>query len=238
MCGRFTQIFSWQDVHAYASLLSAPVDLSARYNLAPGQHAAVIRDAGAGRELAMLRWGLIPGWAKSPDIGYRTINARSETVRLKPAFRAAYRARRCAIPADGFYEWARRGSRKQPYLVTRGDAPLMLLAGLWERWRNPIGETSKPGAAQAGEVLETFTILTTAANETMARVHHRMPVLLDPDTLTPWLAGEEMPLEPCHPEILTIRPVSTHVNNARNDDLGCVRPLPTLDSGIEPAGRL
>ncbi len=230
MCGRFTQYFSWQDVHAYASLSSTPVDLSPRYNLAPGQQAAVIRDAGDGRRLSMLRWGLIPFWAKSPDIGYRTINARAETARSKPAFRAAYRARRCAVPADGFYEWARIGSRKQPYLVVRGDAPLMLLAGLWEQWRIPDGQTPTKalGGRQAGDVLETFTILTTEANEAMAPVHHRMPVLLDTELLTPWLAGEDVPLEPCRNELLTILPVSTHVNNARNDDPDCVRPLAAL----------
>ncbi|WP_428101181.1 SOS response-associated peptidase [Candidatus Rariloculus sp.] len=207
--------------------MSSPLDLRPRYNLAPGQRAAVIRTGADGRALSMLRWGLIPSWAKSPNIGYKTINARAETVRSKPAFRAAFRARRCAVPADGFYEWAPRGARKQPYLVTCSDAPLMLFAGLWERWRVPDGyeRTASIGASRAGDALETFTILTTAANEAMARVHHRMPVLLDTDALTPWLAGEDVELGPCPSDILTIRAVSTRVNNARNDGPECIETV-------------
>ena len=137
MCGRFTQRFSWQQVHDYMNLLGPPVELRPRYNVAPGQDLAAIRAHPDGRRLSMLRWGLLPSWAKDPNIGYRMINARAETVAGKPAYRAAYQARRCLIPADGFYEWVRRGAVKQPFLIELGDGRLMGFAGLWERWRIP-----------------------------------------------------------------------------------------------------
>ena len=116
MCGRFTQRLSWRELHELMDLIGAAQNLRPRYNVAPGQNIAAVRLADGGRRLSMLRWGLIPAWAKEPNIGYRMINARAETAYEKPAFRAAFRARRCLIPADGFYEWARQGKTRQPWL--------------------------------------------------------------------------------------------------------------------------
>ena len=139
MCGRFTQRMSWRELHDLMDLVGAPPNLRPRYNVAPSQDVAVIRSDDKGRTLAMLRWGLIPAWAKDPAIGHRLINARSETAADKPSFRAAYRHRRCLIPADGFYEWRREGKTRQPWLFgLRGGAPFAF-AGLWERWRVPEG---------------------------------------------------------------------------------------------------
>ena len=229
MCGRFTQRYTWEEVHAYLSLTGPTANLRPRYNVAPGQKVAAVRPHEGGRRLSLLNWGLIPSWAKEPNIGYRMINARAETVCSKPAFRAAYRARRCLIPADGFYEWARRGAAKQPWLIGLKDGVLFTFAGLWERWMVPRGIALAGSLAELepGEVIETCTILTTAANEIVAPVHDRMPVILPPEALGPWLAGEAVPLDPYPPETMTLHPVSTLVNKPANDDPRCVEPIAT-----------
>ena len=169
---------------------------------------------------------LVPAWARDPAIGSRLINARSETVAEKPAFRAAYRRRRCLVPADGFYEWQRRGGTRQPWLFgLRAGAPFAF-AGLWERWTAPEG----PGPAgslfgpEPGNPVETFTILTTAANATVGAVHSRMPVILPPDAWGPWLAGEDVPPGPYPADEMHAHPVSMLVNKAANDDPRCVEP--------------
>ena len=226
MCGRFTQRFSWQQVHDYMNLLGPPVDLRPRFNVAPGQDVAAVRAHPDGRRLSMLRWGLLPAWAKDPNMGYRMINARAETVASKPAFRAAYRARRCLIPADGFYEWVREGAVKQPYLIGHCDGRPMAFAGLWERWRVPqdaVLPRSLAGAAP-GDAIETCTVLTTQANDMMKPIHHRMPVILPPEAFAPWLEGEELALSPCPSETMTARPVSRWVNSAAHDDPRCIEP--------------
>lgn len=208
------------------NLLDPPMKLRPRYNVAPGQDVAAVRAESGGRRLSMLRWGLLPGWAKDPNMGYRMINARAETVASKPAYRAAYRARRCLIPADGFYEWVRQGAAKQPYLVESDDVRPMFLAGLWERWRVPediILPRSLQGSAP-GDAIETCTILTTEANEIMKPIHHRMPVILAPDSFAPWLAGGEVALAPCPSAAMTVQPVSRWVNNAAHDDPRCIEP--------------
>ncbi len=230
MCGRLTQRFSWQQVHDYLNLLGPPLELRPRYNVAPGQDVAAVRAHPDGRGLSMLRWGLLPGWAKDPNVGYRMINARAETVASKPAYRAAYRARRCLIPADGFYEWMRQGAVKQPYLISVGDGRPMTFAGLWERWRAPddiILPRSLQGSAP-GDIVETCTVLTTEANEIMKPIHHRMPVILPREAFTPWLDGEEVALAPYASEKMTIQSVSRWVNNAAHDDPRCIKPQ---DSG-------
>ena len=235
MCGRFTQRMSWQELHELMDLVGTPLNLRPRYNAAPSQDVAVIRSgdpgsrsgASDGRTLAMLRWGLIPAWAKDPAIGHRLINARSETAAEKPSFRAAYRHRRCLIPADGFYEWRREGKTRQPWLFgLRGGAPFVF-AGLWERWTVPAGATLTGSLAEhsPGDTVETCTILTTAANETVAPVHGRMPVILPPDAYGSWLAGEDVPLTPYSPGDMTAHPVSTLVNRPANDDPRCVEPI-------------
>ena len=166
-------------------------------------------------------------WAKDPAIGHKLINARSETVAEKPSFRSAFRHRRCLIPADGFYEWQRRGGTRQPWLFGfRNGAPLVF-AGLWERWTVPESAALTGSLAERGpgDAVETCTILTAAANETVAPVHGRMPVILPPDTWDAWLSGEDVPLAPSPAGDMTAWPVSTHVNRPANDDPRCVEPI-------------
>lgn len=227
MCARFTVRASWEELAAFFGLGGAALNLRPRYNAAPGQPVAVVRDGGEGRRLAMLRWGLIPSWAKDPAIGPRLINARAETVREKPSFRRAFASRRCLVPADGFYEWQRDGARKQPWLIGRQGDGLFAFAGLWERWQVREG-VRLPGAlaeARPGEAVETCTILTTVANAVVAPIHHRMPVILTPDLFGPWLGGEAaVPLAPFPPEEMRARRVGAFVNRPQNDDPRCVAP--------------
>ena len=228
MCGRFTNRLSWQALHELMGLTGAPLNLRPRYNVAPGQDIAVMRSGtGAGRSLAMLRWGLIPSWARDPAIAWKLINARSETAAEKPAFRAAFRHRRCLVPADGFYEWQRRGRTRQPWLFALRHGAPFAFAGLWERWQIPAGAalTGSLAERRPGDAVETCTILTTAANDTVAPVHGRMPVILPPNAWDPWLAGEDVPLAPCPADDMTAHPVSTLVNRAANEDPRCVEPI-------------
>ena len=235
MCGRFTNRFTWKELHERLDLIGTPLNLRPRYNVVPSQDVAVARtsDPGSqsgareGRTLAMLRWGLIPSWAKDHAIGNKLINARSETAAEKPSFRSAFRHRRCLIPADGFYEWQRRGGTRQPWLFGLRDGAPLVFAGLWERWTIPEGVALTGSLAERspGDAVETCTILTTAANETVAPVHGRMPVILPPDAWDAWLAGEEVPLAPYPADAMTAHPVSTHVNRPANDDPRCVEPI-------------
>ena len=224
MCGRFTQRLSWRELHKLLDLVGTPLNLRPRYNVAPSQDVAVARAAEERRTLAMLRWGLIPAWAKDPAIGHRLINARSETVAEKPSFRSAFRHRRCLIPADGFYEWRREGKTRQPWLFGLRDGAPFVFAGLWERWTVPAGAALTGSLAERspGDAIETCTILTAAANGTVAAVHGRMPVILPRDAYGPWLAGEDVPLAPYPADDMTAHPVSTLVNRPANDDPRCV----------------
>ena len=224
MCGRFTQTLSWQKIHDLLSMTDQPVELAPRYNVAPGQKIAAVRMEGNRRRLVWLRWGLIPGWAKDPTVCYRLINARSETASTKPSFRAAFRSQRCLIPASGFYEWHRTRTVRQPYLISRVDGQPMAFAGLWERWIVPRGKTltGSLAAFEPDGSIETCTILTTVANTLVAHVHDRMPVILPPEAFGAWLGGEPVALVPCAPETLRSRPVSTAVNDHRNDDPRCL----------------
>jgi putative SOS response-associated peptidase YedK len=224
MCGRYTRR---TPLRVLAGLFDfdAPAEMPPRYNIAPTQPVAAIRLAGdAGkRELAKLRWGLVPSWAADLKIGSRLINARSETVASKPAFRAAFAKRRCLIPADGFYEWQQQGKEKQPYLIQMSDGQPFVFAGLWERWH---GESLPP--------LETCTILTTNANELMKPLHERMPVILAPADCQRWLdpktskAEAEALLRPWGTDTLTALPVGKWVNNPQNDDPRCLEPSARL----------
>jgi putative SOS response-associated peptidase YedK len=179
MCSRY---FLDADGNIIAYTFRVPVNeqIGKRYNIAPTQQAPVVRLAKDGtREVAMLRWGLVPFWAKSVSVGTKMINARCEGVREKPAFREALRKRRCVVPATGFYEWQGDAARKQPYAVTFPDHPVFGFAGLWERWR-----------PAEGEPVDTFSVITTDANATVARIHDRMPVILAPEEAQAWLAGD------------------------------------------------
>ncbi len=227
MCGRFTQISSGREVHAVMDLDGPEADLRPRYNIAPSQNAAVVRDDAGRRQLSMLRWGLIPAWAKKPDIGYRLINARAETAAEKPSFRAAFARRRCIVPADGFYEWQREGAVRHPWYVTARDGEPMAFAGLWEHWRVPEGAGLRGSIADCrpNDVVETFTILTIGANETMQSIHHRMPVIISPEAVRPWLAGEDVDLGPAAEDLLTMHRVSRQMNNPRHDGPECIAAL-------------
>ena len=166
-------------------------------------------------------------WASEPNIGYKLINARAETAAEKPSFRSAYRHRRCLIPADGFYEWKREGKTRQPWLFGLRDGEPFAFAGLWERWTVPADTALTGSLAERspGDAVETCTILTTAANETVTPVHGRMPVMLPPEAYGPWLAGEDVPLAPYPADDMTAHPVSTLVNRPANDDPRCVEPV-------------
>jgi putative SOS response-associated peptidase YedK len=204
---------------------ASPLNVPVRYNVAPTQDVPAVRPAKAGgRELAMLRWGLIPAWAKDEDIGARLINARGETAAELPSFRAAFRRRRCLVAADGFYEWRKAGKGpKQPFLVELADGRPFAFAGLWERWDK----------APDGRPLETCTIITTRANELLAPIHDRMPVILPPADYDAWLDVEGTGVEaakallrPYPAAAMAAHPVSPRVNNARNDDAACLARLP------------
>ncbi len=216
MCGRFA-FYSPAEAAAALFGASTSLDISPRYNIAPTQDIAAIRNDKAGeRELVMLRWGLVPFWAKDPSIGNRMINARAETVAEKPAYRNAYKHRRCIVLADGFYEWQRHGDSKTPYFISLAAAEPFALAGLWEDW------TSK----ETGESLQTATLITTEANDFMMPLHHRMPVILQTDSASEWLAGSNDLLD----DVAAITPplqawpVDRRVNNARNEGEELLRP--------------
>jgi putative SOS response-associated peptidase YedK len=218
MCGRFA---FYSPAEATAALFGADgsLDIGPRYNIAPTQDIAAVRDTGAegaGRELVALRWGLVPFWAKDPAIGNGMINARAETVAEKPAFRAAYRRRRCLVLADGFYEWHREGSVKIPYFISLASEDPFAFAGLWERWRNQ----------ETGESLQTATLLTTQANDFLAKLHHRMPVILDAERAERWLAGDDKPVDSAVRDCPRLRawPVDRRVNNARNEGDELIEP--------------
>ena len=215
MCGRFA-FYSPTEAAAALFGVDASLDAKPRYNIAPTQDIAAIRnDKDGERELVMLRWGLVPFWAKDPSIGNRMINARAETVAEKPSYRNAYKHRRCLVLADGFYEWRRQGDTKTPYFISLASGQPFALAGLWENW------TDK----ETGESLQTTTLITTDANQFMAQLHHRMPVVLEAATATDWLAGSDELLD----DVASITPplqawpVDRRVNNARNEGEDLVR---------------
>jgi putative SOS response-associated peptidase YedK len=225
MCGRFTLSAAGQSLAELFHLEQVP-DPAPRYNIAPTQPVLAVReDAQGQRSLATLRWGLVPAWAKDVSIGARLINARAESVADKPAFRAAFRHRRCLVPADGFYEWGQVEGRKQPYLFRLNGGAPFAIAGLWERWQGPDQQP-----------LESLTLITTEANRLVGGVHERMPVILPPEDFELWLStqskdGERLKtlLRP-YPDRAGDRameafPVSPRVNRVENDDAHCVTPL-------------
>jgi putative SOS response-associated peptidase YedK len=220
MCGRFSLTYTDQDLLEYFQLARG-LDLEPRYNIAPSQPVAAVRVEEGERRLVLLRWGLIPFWANDPKVGYKMINARAETAHKTPAFRAAFRGRRCLIPASGYYEWDKKGGSRQPYHILRADGQPLALAGLWEHWEGKEGKT----------VIESCTILTTAASEPVARLHDRMPVILEPEDFYLWLdRGEQRVerlrelLEPAAPGVLNMVPVSPYVNKATNEGERCIEP--------------
>jgi len=231
MCGRFTQMRTWAElleIYGIAESLS-PSNFPARYNIAPTQNVPAVRrqPTSGERELVNLRWGLVPSWAKEIGIGAKMINARAETVANKPAFRDAFKKRRCLIVADGFYEWqAQPRGPKQPYFITTADGRPFAFAGLWEEWWSP-----------ESNLVETCTIITTEASPALRPVHHRMPVILTPGSFDAWLDGlsaspDARALPAPYDGELALRPVGLRVNNVGNDDPGCVEPSVDTDSSL------
>jgi len=221
MCGRFTLTASGDTLAETFDLDEAPT-VSPRYNIAPTQPVAAVRlspDAGK-RELTFLHWGLIPSWSKDTQIGSRLINARAETITEKPSFRTAFKRRRCLIPASGFYEWQRQGNQKQPVYVQAQHGTVFAFAGLWETWHGADGSE-----------IESCTILTTEPNELMRDIHNRMPVIIEPADYSMWLDPGPNPedalhlLRPYPADQMIASPVSTFVNNPRNDTPECIAPL-------------
>jgi putative SOS response-associated peptidase YedK len=224
VCGRFRLSRRKQIVEEYFdTAISSEEDWSPRYNIAPTQPVAVIRQNPKEpvRKLSLMRWGLIPSWAKDPFAAASMINARSETASTKPAFRDALKSRRCLIPADGFYEWARTGKAKQPYCFEVNEGELFAFAGLWDRWKDAGGKS-----------VETCSILTTTPNAVTSPVHDRMPVILDPDAYDVWLdpgmrnaAAVSELLKPFDARLMRSYPVSTRINSVINDDEACSAPV-------------
>ena len=217
MCGRFA---FYSPGEATAALFGATgsFEVEPRYNIAPTQHIAAIRNnENDGRELTMLRWGLIPFWAKDKSIGNRMINARAETVAEKPAYRAAYHRRRCLVLADGFYEWHKEAAGKVPYFISPANEQPFALAGLWESWQSK----------ESDESIQSATLITAAANDFMASLHHRMPVILDAATADRWLAGDDDLIDYAvsHGPELRAWPVDRRVNNARNEGADLIQPI-------------
>ena len=222
MCGRFAQTATPEVIAQQFNITNTPL-FTPRYNIAPSQPIAAIRidPDTTTRTLVMLRWGLIPSWAKDPKIGNQCINAKAETVAVKPSFRSAFKKRRCLVVATGFYEWQVQGHAKQPMWIGLKDHRPFAFAGLWEQWQPPDGA-----------VIESCTIITTEPNDLMAPIHNRMPVILAPSSYDQWLDPAFQRIEPLNAllrpypsEELTAYPVSTLVNNPRHDVPQCLEPV-------------
>jgi putative SOS response-associated peptidase YedK len=228
MCGRFRLSRRKQTIEEHFDTADWQDDWSPRYNIAPTQPIPVIRQHPKEpvRQISTMKWGLIPHWAKDASAAASTINARSETAATKPAFRDPLKFRRCLIPADGFYEWKRTGTAKQPFCFEVNDGELFAFAGLWDGWKNADGQWIK-----------TCSILTTMPNSVTGAVHDRMPVILDRETYDLWLdpgmnevqVVSEM-LKPYDARLMRSYPISTRVNQVANDDEDCSRPVEPMQA--------
>ena len=217
MCGRFA-FYSPSEATTALFGVHTDVAIEARYNIAPTQFIPAIRDDEAtSRELVMLRWGLVPFWAKDPAIGNRMINARAETVAEKPSYRSAYKKRRCLILASGFYEWRKEADGKTPYFITTEDDSPFAFAGLWERW----------DSKESDESLQTTTIITADANEFMESLHHRMPIILQSESADRWLSGDDDLIHNVAEITPALKawPVNRRVNNARNEGADLIKKV-------------
>jgi putative SOS response-associated peptidase YedK len=222
MCGRFALFAEPKAVASLFDLPQMPL-FEARYNIAPAQSVPVCRvDPHQDRAVSRLRWGLVPHWAHDLAIGFKAINARSEGIAAKPMFRAAFKSRRCLVPTSGFYEWVKKGKAKQPFFIHPKGGELFAFAGLWETWD------------KGGEPVETFTIITTEANEALKSLHDRMPVILSPESFAAWFDPASTQtdlldlLRPAPNDALTFYPVGAAVGNVRNQGPNLVKPLANL----------
>jgi putative SOS response-associated peptidase YedK len=214
MCGRFTlTVHALEDI---ATALAASVEPALfesyrpRYNVAPGDTHWIVRSKEGRREIVPGDWGLINHWATDPSVGFKQINARAETLAERPAFRDAYRARRCVLPADGFYEWRGPKNAREPLWFHAPDRSLLLFAGLYESWKDPATD----------EWRRTFTIVTTPANKLVEPIHNRMPAIVAREAIDEWLIGEHPGalLVPAPENLLLFQPASRRVNTAEHDD--------------------
>ena len=228
MCGRYLLKAPADALRRAFGFVEQP-NLMPRYNIAPTQDAAVIRERRepkGERTLQMLRWGLIPYFAEDKKGGAKLINARADTVAVRSSFREAFRKRRCLVPADGFYEWRAEGKLKQPYLIQRRDREPFAFAGLWERWV-PKTQPSDP------PYIDSFTIITTDANALLRPLHHRMPVILARENYACWIDRQSSEaelkalLKPTPEDVLAYCPVNPRVNSATPDDPGLIEPVGT-----------
>ncbi|HVN43413.1 MAG TPA: SOS response-associated peptidase [Steroidobacteraceae bacterium] len=224
MCGRFA---FYSPREAVARLFAVPAEgpeIEPRYNIAPTQYVAAVRagEPPATRALSMLYWGLVPAWAKERGIGARLINARGETLKEKPAFRSAYRHRRCLILADGYYEWQRSAQGKQPFFIRLASGEPFAIAALWERWRDPLENAE----------LESCTLITTAPAAALAHIHDRMPVIVPAAAYAEWLDPRNADVErldrlmaPPEDRAVRFHPVSRAVNSARSSGAQLIEPV-------------
>lgn len=215
MCGRYALDADAATLAAQFCLAAVP-EFAPRYNIAPRQNVpAICLGPEHDREFAWLRWGLIPSWASDARIGNRLINARSETVAEKPAFRSAFRHRHCLVPASGYYEWRAVAGGKEPNYIHAADGTVLALAGLWESWQSP-----------SGEVVRSVALLTTVANAPMRSLHARMPVVIAPGDYAAWLdpahPRRDALLRPAPDEDLVWYPVSRRVNIPGHDSPDCL----------------
>jgi putative SOS response-associated peptidase YedK len=229
MCGRYTLTAPSEALKAHFELAALPEGLRPRYNIAPGQEVAVIPNWPE-RRLELFRWGLVPSWARDPAIGNRMINARAETLAIKPSFRNALSRRRCLVLADGFYEWKKEGGRKIPMYIRLKSRQPFALAGLWEVWR-PLGSEPPRGEAPPAQALHTCTIITTTPNDLCAAIHDRMPAILAPEAWAHWLTAEPQKVDalahllaPFPAELLEAYAVRPLVNSPANDIPECILP--------------
>jgi putative SOS response-associated peptidase YedK len=223
MCGRYRRTTQQEELaRRYKIPIPVQTDLPISWNIAPSQDVLAIRYNGetGQRSLDALRWGLIPSWAKDEKIAFKTINARMETVETAPSYRSAFKKRRCLIPADGFYEWRRHGGPKAPFSIGMKDDRPFVFAGLWEGWKAP----------GSNDWLRTCTIITTEANELVAQIHDRMPVILPGQFHAAWLGQSQVAdlkalLRPFPADEMKMFEIGPRVNSARNNDAEILRPV-------------
>ncbi|MBA2380761.1 MAG: SOS response-associated peptidase [Chloroflexi bacterium] len=232
MCGRFSQQRPASELAEIFAAEPLAEELEPRFSVAPTDQAHVVVQRPERRAITAYRWGLIPHWSDSAKVGSRMFNARAETLTSSAAFRDAFRRKRCLVPVDGFYEWHRDGARRQPFSIARGDGRPLALAGLWAGWRDPADD----------QVIRSFTIITSRPNDQMAGLHDRMPVIIPEDAWSIWLdpdladpAQLQGLFEPTDNIALRIWPVSTLVNNVRNDGPELIVPIDPSGADAAPA---
>jgi putative SOS response-associated peptidase YedK len=227
MCGRYRRTSQEEELaRMYHIPIPAQTDLPISYNIAPSQNVLAVRynPKNSARSFVALRWGLIPSWAKDEKIGYKTINARMESIQVAPSYRSAFEKRRCLILANGFYEWRKTGGAKIPFDIALPNDEPFAFAGLWEAWKNPANQ----------EWVLSCSIVTTEANELIRQIHDRMPVILDTKDHPAWL-GEERTndlihlLKPFPSDRLRMVEIGTRVNDPKNDDPSVLEPAPPLE---------